>query len=278
MATLLIVDDEPVILDVFRRFLEAPGRTLLLARSAREAMAFAKGDQALDVALVDKNLGDGSGLDVARALKEAKPDVEVVLVTGYASLDSAIAAVQIGAYDYVTKPVSDYDALNLKVENAIERGRMRRRQRDLLQRLVESEGLHRGVFETSSDALLLVDAASGAIRDANAAAERLYGRGRDALRRAMYGDLLSPAAEPGLPPAGTRATPARHRRADVSEFPVEISSGELRLETQGLRVLAVRDVSEREVAEAARRERDPTGVRDLRGRPLRSAEVPWRPS
>ncbi len=172
MPTILIVDDEPVILDVFRRFLEGEGRTLLLAGSAREAMGFAHGDQALDVALVDKNLGDGSGLDVARALKEAKPDVEVILVTGYASLDSAIQAVQIGAYDYVTKPISDYDALNLRVANAIERGRMRRRQRDLMQRLVESEGLHRGVFETSSDALLLVDSASGAIRDANAAAER----------------------------------------------------------------------------------------------------------
>src|SRR5512138_1586537 len=157
MVNLIIVDDEPVILDVFRRFLEGDGRTLLLAGSAREAIAAAAKVTSLDVALVDKNLGDGSGLDVARSLKEAKPDIEVILVTGYASLDSAIQAVQIGAFDYVTKPISDYDALNLKVENAIEKGRMKRRQRELLTRLVESEGLYRGVFETSSDAVLLVD-------------------------------------------------------------------------------------------------------------------------
>ena len=172
MATLLIVDDEPVILDVFRRFLEGDGRTLLLAGSVREALAVGLEAPELDVALVDKNLGDGSGLDVARALKQAKPDLEVILVTGYASLDSAIAAVQIGAYDYVTKPVTDYDALNLKIQNAIDKARMRRAQRDLVARLVESENRHRGVFETSSDAFLLVDEETGAVEDANPAAER----------------------------------------------------------------------------------------------------------
>ena len=162
-STILIVDDEPVILDVFRRFLEGDGRELVLAGSAREALAVGTRPGDLDVALVDKNLGDGSGLDVARALKAAKPDVEVILVTGYASLDSAIQAMQIGAFDYVTKPISDYEALNLKVENAIEKVRMKRRQRDLVARLVESEALHRGVFETSSDAVLLVDPGSGKV-------------------------------------------------------------------------------------------------------------------
>ena len=137
-STILIVDDEPVILDVLRRFLEGEGRTLLLAGSAREAIAAADAAAEIDVALIDKNLGDGSGLDVARGLKAAKPDAEVILITWYASIDSAIAAVQIGAYDYATKPITDYDALNLKVQNAIDKVRMRRQQRELVLRLVES--------------------------------------------------------------------------------------------------------------------------------------------
>src|SRR5512133_510721 len=169
MATILIVDDEPLILDVFRRFLEADGRTLLLAGSAREAIARGEAAAELDVALVDKNLGDGSGVDVARALKRARPDVEVILVTGYASFDSAVEALQIGAFDYVTKPITDYEALNIKVQNAIEKVGMKRRQRELVAKLVESEALHRGVFETSSDAVLLVDVATGRIDDANPA-------------------------------------------------------------------------------------------------------------
>ena len=253
-ATILIVDDEPVILDVLHRFLEGEGRTLLLAGSAREAMAVAEGPAVVDVALVDKNLGDGSGLDVARALKRAKPDVEVILVTGYASLDTAIQAVQIGAFDYVTKPISDYDALKLKVENAAEKVRMKRQQRDLLERLRESEELHRGVFETSNDAVLLVDGLTGSVEDANPAAERLYGRRRDALRGLRSEELLAPDSHSGLPPHGSRAYPSRHRRADGFAFPVEISAGALHRGERALRVLSVRDVSERELAETARHE------------------------
>jgi len=253
MPTILIVDDEPVILDVFRRFLEADGRTLLLARSAREAVAQAEGPGELDVALVDKNLGDGSGLDVARALRRLQPDVEVILVTGYASLDSAIQAVQIGAYDYVTKPITDYEALNLKVENAAEKVRMKRRQRELMAQLVESEALHRGVFETSCDATLLIEPASGRIEDANRAAEGLYGCPREVLRGQTWSDLVDPEGGDPLPSPGVRSLPGRHRRADGAAFPVEVSAGELLLREHPLRVLSVRDVSEREAAETARR-------------------------
>ncbi len=254
MATILIVDDEPVILDVFRRFLESDGRRLVLAASAREAIAVGEAEGDLDVALVDKNLGDGSGLDVARALRAAKPDVEVILVTGYASLDSAIQAMQIGAFDYVTKPISDYEALNIKVENAVEKVRMKRRQRDLVDRLVESEELHRGLFETSSDAILLVHADTGAMEDANPAAELLYVRPREALRAMRYADLVDLEVDPSVPAAGVRALLSRHRRRDGSGFPVEISAGELSLRERALRVLSVRDVSEREAAETARRD------------------------
>jgi PAS domain S-box-containing protein len=253
MATILIVDDEPVILDVFRRFLEAEDRTLVLAGSAREAIARSEEPRELDVALVDKNLGDGSGLDVARALKAAKPDVEVILVTGYASFDSAVQAVQIGAFDYVTKPITDYEALNIKVENAIEKVRMKRRQRELVAQLVASEALHRGVFETSSDAVLLVGAADGRVEDANPAAERLYGRPRETLRKLGLADLVA-GDDARVPGPGTRSLPARHRRADGSAFPVEVSAGELIVRERRLRVLSVRDVSEREAAETARRD------------------------
>jgi two-component system cell cycle sensor histidine kinase/response regulator CckA len=252
MATILIVDDEPVILDVFRRFLEAEDREIVLAGSAREAIARGEQPAELDVALVDKNLGDGSGLDVARALKVSKPDVEVILVTGYASFDSAVQAMQIGAFDYVTKPITDYEALNIKVQNAIEKVRMKRRQRELVAQLVESEALHRGVFETSSDAVLLVDVATGRVEDANPAAERLYGRSRETLRQLAYADLAEPGA--AVPAAGTRSLPTRHRRADRSAFPVEVSAGELFVRERRLRVLSMRDVSEREAAETARRD------------------------
>ncbi|HKC60564.1 MAG TPA: response regulator, partial [Myxococcales bacterium] len=134
MPSILIVDDEPVVLDVLKRLLEEEGREIALAGSPDEAMRIAERGP-LDVALIDKNLQGASGLDLSRKLKALQPELEVILITGYASLDTAIEAVQIGAFDYLTKPIDDYAALALKVHNAMEKSRLHRNQRELLERL-----------------------------------------------------------------------------------------------------------------------------------------------
>src|SRR5437016_12599553 len=93
MPNILIVDDEPVVLDVLRRLLEEQGREIALAGSPDEAIRIAERGP-LEVALVDKNLQGASGLDLSRKLKALQPEMEVILITGYASLDTAIEAVQ----------------------------------------------------------------------------------------------------------------------------------------------------------------------------------------
>ena len=118
MPTLLIADDEPVILEVLGRFLAAPGRTVLLAGGAAEARLLARTQGPVDVALLDRHLGDGSGLEVAAALKADRPETEVILLTAYASFESAVEALQAGLYDYLSKPIDDFDSLRLKVDNA----------------------------------------------------------------------------------------------------------------------------------------------------------------
>ena len=231
------------------------------------------------MALLDKNLGDGSGLDVARALKAAKPDVEVILVTGYASLDSAIQAVQIGAYDYVTKPVSDYDALNLKVENATEKVRMKRRQRELVAQLVESEALHRGVFETSSDAILLVDAGDRPrSRTRTPPRSGCTARAREELRRLRFDDLADPedGADPAPPDRralGPGPPPARRRRA--------VPGGGLRGRARRARAPAPRPLGARRLRAGAggggaarARAEPPAGAEDGGGRAARGRHRP----
>src|ERR1700674_2608413 len=107
MPRLLIVDDEPMVLDVLRRLLEEPGREIEVASGPEAALEIA-GRLEIDVALIDKNLRGSSGLDLSRKLKSAQPETEVILITGYASLETAVEAVQIGAFDYLTKPIDDY--------------------------------------------------------------------------------------------------------------------------------------------------------------------------
>ncbi len=122
MPTLLIADDEPILLDVLARFLAREGRTVLQAGSAAEARQLARTRGPVDVALLDRHLGDGSGLELAGWLKAERPETEVLLLTAYASFESAVEALQAGLYDYLSKPIDDFDALRLKIDNAFAKG------------------------------------------------------------------------------------------------------------------------------------------------------------
>src|SRR5438105_3901891 len=241
MSKILIVDDEPVVLDVLKRLLEEDGRQIALAATSAEAMAIAS-QAPLSVALVDKNLGGASGLDVSRKLKAAQPDLEIILITGYASLETAIEAVQIGAFDYLTKPIDDYAALSLKVHNAIEKSRLRSAQRELLDRLMESEARYRHLVASAPDAVIVYDAESGLLQDANGAAVQLYEYTLEELTRVRATQLGS--TEPGR---------HQHRRKDGTEFTADVSATEFTLNGRLLRVQSVRDATASVQAERERR-------------------------
>jgi PAS domain S-box-containing protein len=247
MSRLLVVDDEPVIRDVLRRLLGSRGRIVEVAAGVEDALALAR-SQILDVALVDKNLIGASGLDLARQLKQLQPDLEIILLTGYASLESAIEAVQIGAFDYLQKPIDDYNMLGMKIRSAEEKAALRRGQRVLVQKLKESELRFRRLVEASPDALLLCDAESGRILDANPAAVALYGYGPDELVNMRLDSLRPNATEAmmNLWPRPAQVELELHRRRDGLEIPVEVTTTELTLEGRTIRILSSRDVAERE--------------------------------
>jgi CheY-like chemotaxis protein len=231
MSRLLIVDDDPVVLDVLRQLLAQPGREIALAADAEEAIALAA-KVAPDVALIDKNLPGLSGLELSRKLKQAHPEIEIIVTTGYASLETAIEAVRLGAFDYLTKPIHDYSDFSLRVQGAIDRGALRRSQRDLLERLMESEVRHRRLIEAMPDALVVHDAQTGQVQDANAAAARLYGYSPDELVR-LQADALGPIG------AGRQL----HRRKDGATFWADVSTTEYNQGSQLLRVMSVRAIA-----------------------------------
>src|SRR5207245_1307687 len=194
-----------------------------------------------------------SGLDLSRKLKGLQPELEVILITGYASLDTAIEAVQIGAFDYLTKPIDDYAALALKVHNAMEKSRLRRGQRELLDRLSESEARYRHLVASAPDAVVVYDVQSGLVQDANGAAVQLYEYTLEELTR-LRATQLGPT-EPGR---------HEHRRKDGACFTADVSATEFTLKGRRLRVQSVRDAT---AAVQAERERRALEER-LRGRVL----------
>jgi DNA-binding NtrC family response regulator len=101
---LLVVDDEPGILVLMRRFGERVGYDVVTCASGEAALESLRTRRA-DVALVDLHMPDVNGLDVLRAIREAAPGCQAILMTGYASIDSAVEAVKLGAMDYLSKPI-----------------------------------------------------------------------------------------------------------------------------------------------------------------------------
>jgi C4-dicarboxylate-specific signal transduction histidine kinase len=114
---LLIVDDEPVILQILRAVFEEEPYRLTLVGTGRQALAIIEQDQ-VDLLLTDKNLPDVGGLELLRAAKARDPLTEVVIITGYASLETALTALEFDAFDYVLKPLNNVFDIRKKVRQA----------------------------------------------------------------------------------------------------------------------------------------------------------------
>ena len=108
--TLLVVDDEPAVLGIFRDLAEAAGFDVVTFSGGQEAIDHLRRHR-VDVAALDLRMPDVGGLEVLRAIKAADPDCQVILMTGEATIDSAVEAIKLGATDYLTKP---FDFARLK--------------------------------------------------------------------------------------------------------------------------------------------------------------------
>jgi PAS domain-containing protein len=166
-------------------------------------------------------------------------------------MESAVQAVQIGAFDYLTKPIADFAALSFKVQSAVEKSQLRRSQRALLERLMECEVRHRRLIDAAPEAIVLYDGESGTVIEANEAAVKLYGYSPQELLKAAAADLRGGAPEA---PPGPVPVLQRHRRKDGSWFTAEVTFTEFQQQGRMLRVQSVRDVSQREQGEAQRHE------------------------
>jgi two-component system, NtrC family, response regulator AlgB len=171
MAKLLIVDDEKNIRQSLTRFLGGLGHEVTAAESAREALELLADGAEFDLVLSDWRMVEMNGLELLRAIKEKYPDVVVVLMTAYGTIDHAVAAMKAGAYDYLTKPFS-VDQIQHVVERGLEVRELRSQNQALLRviegvPLVESRSpLFRALIETahqaaSSDAIILLTGESG---------------------------------------------------------------------------------------------------------------------
>ncbi len=103
MIRVLIVDDEIRLAEAFREQLSEEGMKVFIASHAKEALSVVK-RESIDVAVLDIKLPDMDGVELLLKLKQQEPTTEVIMLTGYASVATAIRSMKLGAYDYLTKP------------------------------------------------------------------------------------------------------------------------------------------------------------------------------
>jgi DNA-binding NtrC family response regulator len=130
----LLVDDEPLLTRALERILRGEGHRVVSAHQPAEWEPLLH-DPDLDVVLLDLLMGATSGLELLDRIKRERPEVEIVVMTGHASIESAVGCMRRGAFDYLAKPFPDPHRVRTTVRQALERRRLVSRNRALEEEL-----------------------------------------------------------------------------------------------------------------------------------------------
>ena len=253
-ARVLIVDDDSGTCETLSDVLETRGHEVHTASSGREGLGVLAVNP-VDVAIVDIKLPDISGLELLDAIKGASPQTEVIFVTAYASVSTAIQAINGAAFAYITKP--------FEMEHLIATLRKAHEKQELVRALRESEQRYRLVTEHIRDAIFLVDLEN----------RFTFGNGRiEELTGYRLDELVGRPISVVLTAEGTRAAAARLEtlrsghdvplfyetelvRKDGTRIVAEISSTSVLQDGAMIARLGVaRDITRRRQAETALRE------------------------
>ena len=109
---LILVDDEPVILELLKTIFSDAGYELHCCSDGESAVRVME-SEGVDVLLTDKNLPGIGGLELVQRGKQIQPDSEAIVLTGYASLDTALRAMELNVFDYILKPPKDMNKIEI---------------------------------------------------------------------------------------------------------------------------------------------------------------------
>lgn len=119
-AKILCVDDEPIILDSFRKILVLDGYSVDTVEKGQEALHLVQSNH-YDFLFTDLKMPEMDGVDVAKGVKHLRPDIDVIIITGYATVESAVEVMKFGAMDYVQKPFTEDELLDFTKKSLLKR-------------------------------------------------------------------------------------------------------------------------------------------------------------
>ncbi len=183
-AKILVVDDEIIVRESMRNWLGEEGYYVDVAENADEC--FKKlGEQEYDIVFLDIKMPEVDGIEVLKKVKDVYPIVDVVMITAYASIDSAVQAMKLGAYDYLTKPF-DPEHLSMLVKKIISKRRLENENRKLKETIETTLKHVNLVGESDAIKKIIKQIGEVAATDASVLITGESGTGKEVVARAIH--------------------------------------------------------------------------------------------
>ena len=184
MFSILVVDDDYSIREILSIFLKEHGYEVISAATVAEAIESIERN-VYDLIITDLILGDMSGMDVLKTAKQVDPNVEVIVVTGHGTVESAVEAMKLGASDYIRKPWNN-DELNVRVKRALRRKRLTEEIGLLRKRLQKEFNFSNIVAESEEMKNVLHTITRVASSSSNVIIQGGSGTGKEVVARAIH--------------------------------------------------------------------------------------------
>ncbi len=181
---LLVVDDEEIALSNLKHVLNKEGYEITASQSGQRALQLLE-EKIFDLILTDLKMEKVDGMQILKRARELYPDTEVIMITGYATVDSAIEAMKAGAYHYIAKPYK-LDEVRKVVREALEKTRLKRENSRLREHLKVFQGEARLITDNPAMKKLLETAGQVATSDSNVVICGESGTGKELLARFVH--------------------------------------------------------------------------------------------
>lgn len=183
-ARVLVVDDDRAVRTVLQVNLSKHGMEVELAPTVAQALAILH-ERAFDVVLTDVRMPGGTGLELLAQIKKSWPDTQVVVMTGYGSVEDAVAAIKAGAADYIIKPIAR-EELIIILDRAVEQRTLRAELVQLRREVNDRYGFEKLVGTTPAMVALYEELSAVAGSDATVLLQGPTGTGKELLANAIH--------------------------------------------------------------------------------------------
>jgi two-component system, NtrC family, response regulator AtoC len=186
--TIFIVDDDVSVLKLLSICFAGMNFEVTQTQSGEKAFTILS-EQVFDIVITDLLLGNVSGLDILKKVKETAPGTEVLVITGHSSIDSAVQAMKQGAYEYITKPI-DIDELSVVVQKACERQRLVSEVNNLRTQIKQYFCLESIVAKSPAMQKIMELVSRIAVTNSTVLIEGESGTGKEVIARAIHNQSM----------------------------------------------------------------------------------------